>query len=137
MAALLALVTVTTTAAQEIPKQIKPTEEIRGKFVDDKDLPKMKAAPANPITDEKEFAKLWKEWKGDEALPKIDFKKQFAMTGTTICAANRIFGGFTLSKEGDLKSTFGSTLIGGPGFAWVIYVLDREGVKTVGGKALP
>lgn len=142
MRLLLGLALLTPVAAQVPPAQpgkvVKPTDEIRGKFDDDKDLPKMKAAPANNlVADEAAFAKLWTEWKGNAVAPKIDFKKQFAMAATTQCAANRIFGGFTLTEQGDLKGTFGSTLIGGPGFAWVIYILDREGVKTVNGKPLP
>jgi hypothetical protein len=137
MAALFAVLLSMTPGLAQV-KDVKAADEIRGKFTDDKDLPKMKAlGNSGVIADEKEFAKLWKEWKGDAPLPKIDFKKQFAIGATTLCAANSVSGSFALSPEGDLKSQFRSTLIGGPGFAWVIYVIDREGVKTVGGKPLP
>lgn len=136
---LLAFVTAASRGQVPIEKgtPVKAVEEIRGKFEDDKDLPKMKAAPMGPIADAASFTKLWKEWKGDAAQPKIDFKKQFVMVGTTQCAANRIFGGFSRSAEGEFRGTFGSTLIGGPGFAYVICVFDRDGVKTVNGKPLP
>lgn len=129
-------------AGQPLPgqpgKAVKAAEEIRGKFEDDKDLPKMKAAPKDlVIADAATFGKLWTEWKGNAVAPKIDFKKQLVMVGTTQCAANRVFGNFSVTEAGDLRGVFGSTLIGGPGFAWVMYVIDREGIKTVNGKPLP
>jgi len=137
----LVLLLASSLVAQVLPgagKALKPADEIRGKFEDDKDLPKMKLAPANgAIADEAAFMKLWTAWKGDAAAPKIDFKKQIALVGTTQCAANRVFGSFAVSETGDVKVVFGTTLISGPGFAWVIYVVDREGIKSINGKPIP
>ena len=71
-----------------------------------------------------------------EELPKVDFTKQMVMVGTVECAGNRINGGFDLTDKGDLKGAFMSTMMAGPGFAYKMLLIDREGVKTVNGKAM-
>lgn len=120
-------------------KEVKPVLEVGGFFRDNNDLPKMKAIPAGGVlADEKSFTKLWTSWKGETApRPKVDFPKQFVYVVATECAANRIGGGFALTDKGDLKPQQFFTEIAGPGFVYKLYVLDREGVKSVNGKALP
>jgi hypothetical protein len=68
-------------------------------------------------------------------LPKIDFDKEIVFVGTTSCAANRISMSFGL-KDGDLTVRSLSTLIAGPGFAYAIVVVPKEGVKTINGKPI-
>jgi hypothetical protein len=115
---------------------VTPTNGWSGKFPDDKDLPLMKLAPESGyITDAKAFEKLWKSWRPKDELPKVDFDKEIVFVGTTGCAANRISMSFGL-KDGDLTSRSISTLIGGPGFAYSIAVVPREGVKRINGKPI-
>ena len=116
---------------------VKPTKEWPGKFPDDKDLPLMKLAPAGGfIADKAAFEKLWKAWRPKEETPKIDFEKELVLVGTTQCAGNRIGAALRLDAKGDLKAAFFATQIAGPGFAYTIVVINREGVKTVDGKPI-
>lgn len=87
------------------------------------------------ITDEKTFEKLWTAWRPDEAIPKIDFQKQFVVVGT-VDGPNLIIMNPKLNEEGDLKFIVGGTKIGGPGFGYKLMAVDREGVKSVNGKEL-
>src|SRR5688500_7524977 len=114
------LVVIATAAGGEI----KPVNSWEGKFSDDKDLPKQKLATAKGyLTDDKDFAELWKAWRGEEKLPEIDFKKHLVFVATVRCAANRLRGTYTLDDKGNLTALHIATRIGGPGFAWRIDVV--------------
>ena len=64
---------------EELHRFIKDMRR-KGKFLDNNDLPLMKAAPKSGyITDEKAWANLCKEWKFDKDLPEIDFAKQIVL----------------------------------------------------------
>lgn len=94
------------------------------------------AAPANGlITDAKTFKKVWKAWRKDEKVPKLDFKAEFVVV-TFASGPNRPGVSATLD-EGDLKIMSFQTLIGGPGFGYSLAAFPRKGVKTVMGKKLP
>jgi hypothetical protein len=118
-------------------KLVKPVKEWTGKFPNKEDEGLMIEAPkSGVITDEKAWTKLWKAWRPKEELPKIDFDKQFVIVGTAECAANKIGASFKLDDNGDLKGSFIATQIAGPGFVYMIVVMDREGVKTYKGNAI-
>jgi hypothetical protein len=118
-------------------KPVKPTKEWNGSFPKKEDEPLAKAAPASGyIADEKSWTKLWKAWREKEEAPKIDFDKQLVLVGTTECAANKMGASFKLDDKGDLKGGFISTQIAGPGFAYMIVVVDRTDVKTYNGAAI-
>jgi hypothetical protein len=119
-------------------KDLEPAKEIKGSLFDNKDLPKLKEAPASGVvTDEKEFAKLWGSWRAGDPLPKVDFKKQLVYVVAKEGGFTKIIGGFKLTDQGDLQPFFAFSEAAGPGFIFKMFVLDREGVKTVNGKALP
>jgi hypothetical protein len=129
-AALLAIAVLPAAVIAAEEKKGAPTE-LRGSVTD---AGLMKEAPANGIvTSAKDFEKLCKAWKVE--APKVDFKKNFVIVGTTI--GSRLFGRPML-QDGDLKVSFASTSdLGGEGFRYVMLVYPREGVKTVNGKELP
>jgi hypothetical protein len=116
-------------------KSIKPLRDFGGIFAEDKDLPLKKAAPATGfLTDEKAYLKLWKMWNKDVKPPKVDIATELVLVATIDCAKNKLGGDFKLNDAGDLKATYASTLVAGPGFAWRMFVLPRDGIKTIGGK---
>src|SRR5260370_35630890 len=62
---------------KEKPKSIKPDNEWAAVINDDK---LSKEAPKDGIiTDAKTFEKLWKAWRKDEKVPKIDFDKKIVV----------------------------------------------------------
>jgi len=118
-------------------KPVKPVKEWTGKFKDKADEALMKEAPKSGyIANEKAWGVLWKAWRGKEELPKVDFDKELVLVGAAGCAANRIGATFKLDDKGDLNGGFSATEIGGPGFVYMIVVVDRSGVKTFNGKAI-
>lgn len=113
---------------------VKFVKEWRGKFLQREDEPLMKEVPKGRyIADEKAWAKLWKAWRGKEALPKVDFEKQLVLVGAAECARNGIRGNFRLTDKGDLRGGFAATELAGPGFVYMIGVIDREGIMTING----
>jgi hypothetical protein len=118
-------------------KEIKPVKEWKGSFPDEKDEPLAKETPKDErITNQKEWEKLWKAWRGKEEMPKIDFDKQLVLVASCSGAINTISPHFQLSEKGDLTGGFSMTEALGPGFAYLIVVFDREGVKTLNGKPI-
>jgi hypothetical protein len=119
-------------------KEVEPVQEIKGALFDNKDLPKLKEMPAsNLLTDEKAFAKLWASWRAGDPQPKVDFKKQFVYVVAREGGFTKIIGGFNLKDGGDLMPFFAFSEAAGPGFIFKMFILDREGIKTIGGKPLP
>jgi hypothetical protein len=84
----------------------------------------------------KAWAKLWKAWRGKEELPKVDFEKQLVLVRAVPGAINMIDLDLKLSEKGELKGDFKATEIGGPGFAYLIVVIDRAGIKSYNGKII-
>jgi hypothetical protein len=98
---------------------------------------KGKAPAAGAVVDSKSWKQLWTTWKGDEALPKIDFEKDLVVVAT-INGPNRMFiGKMLIDRNGDLSYLAGGTKIGGPGFGFILVQVDRNGIKSVNGKPLP
>jgi hypothetical protein len=120
-------------AARDDGKAVVPNKEWVA-VVNDNKLEKQ-APKGGLITDAKAFEKLWKAWRKDEKLPKVDFAKQFAVV-TLAGGPNKPSISAKL-KDGDLKITSIQTLIGGDGFGYSIATFDRKGVEKVNGKALP
>ncbi len=133
----LALVGPVPSAAPAGEKPVKAVKEWKGKFLAKEDEPLMKEAPKSGyLTDQKSWGKLWKAWRGKEELPRLDFEKQLVLVGAAECGRNTIGADFKLDDKGDLKGGFMATEIGGPGFVYVIVVVDRSDIKTYNGKAI-
>jgi len=115
-------------------KPIKPLQTWQAKVQDE--ALKNAAPPSGFVTNAKEFAALWKAWRGDEKVPDVDFKKNLVLVG--LAGGPNIAGiGATLSDDGNLTVLVRQTLIGGPGFGYQLAVVPRDGIKTVNGKAVP
>ena len=96
-----------------------------------------KVEPAdNIILNQEAWAKLWKAWRGQEAVPALDFQKQMVLVFTAD-GPNTVGCTPTADGKGNVRGNAMSTMIGGPGFGYLMLCISREGVKTVNGKALP
>jgi hypothetical protein len=107
------------------------------------DPEKEKAKPKDDIiTNQKELALLWKQWREKEEPPLIDFATHFVLVKTL---ENRklSFVHYSTDTEAALTYTFTTEadkagvpkLV--PGFGYAVAVIPREKVKSYKGKPLP
>jgi hypothetical protein len=127
----LALVTLFVSEVRAEAKPVKLTQMWKGSVADEK---LQKAAPEF-ITSEKELEKLWKDWKIEDKLPKVDFTKEIVIVVTTV--GSKINLSARLDDKGNLEVLGLATRDLAPGFRYVIATVSREGVKTVNKKELP
>ena len=88
------------------------------------------------ITSAKGLEAVWKAWKIDGVVPKIDFTKNIVVAAYS-AGSNVSFAGANLNDKGNLDIDAIATSDFGPGFRYVLGVVSREGVKTVNAKELP
>jgi hypothetical protein len=116
-------------AAAEL-KKVEITKKWSGSVEDEK------AIKSECITSTKGLEAVWKAWKIDGDVPKIDFTKDIVVAvyspGSKLNMA-----GANLDDTGDLAVLGFGTRDVRPGFRYVLGVVSKEGVKTVNRKALP
>jgi hypothetical protein len=127
----LALVGLVVSAVQAQKKQVKLTNEWSGS-VEDQNL--MKDAP-RCITSAKGLENLWKAWKINAKMPKVNFDKEIVVIEVTVGSRLRLSA--NLDAKGNLQVFGLGTQDLRPGFRFVIATVNKEGVKTVNGKELP
>ncbi|MCO6044335.1 hypothetical protein NG895_10495 [Aeoliella sp. ICT_H6.2] len=88
------------------------------------------------VGDNEAWKELWNKWNPDEPVPEVDFKKSLVVVAT-VTGPNRMFGGERVDANGNLTFVAGSTRMAGPGFAYLMRRVSREGVKTVNGHPVP
>lgn len=123
------------TLAADPPSEEKPPQVWSGKQQDESLLKKF-TPKTEFIADADAWEKLWKAWRPGEELPKIDFSKSLVLVGTAY-GPNRANMRPMTDDDGNLKFVVFSTKIGGPGFGYTLMVVDRDGIKTVNGHAVP
>jgi hypothetical protein len=119
-------------------KTVKVEKEWKASSNEKKDSDLWKEAPeGGVVAGPKAWAKLWKAWNGDKEVPEVDFDKElilvFAGQGPNIIKIEDL----KLTDKGDLQFRSSITERGGDGFVATILKVNREGIKTVNGKALP
>jgi hypothetical protein len=111
-------------------KKVEITKKWSGSVEDEK------AIKPECITSTKGLEAVWKAWKIDGDVPKIDFTKDIVVAvyspGSKLNMA-----GANLDDTGDLAVLGFGTRDIRPGFRYVLGVVSKEGVKTVNRKALP
>jgi hypothetical protein len=127
----LVLATVFAVDVQAAPKPVKIINQWKGSVADEA-LQKM--AP-ECITTEKALEKLWKTWKIEGKMPKIDFTKEIVVIATT--SGSRLNLSARLHEDGNLEVVGFGTRDLVPGFRYIIGTVSAEGVKTVNKKELP
>lgn len=115
-----------------VQAQEKPTLAEQG-WVDDPKL--LKSKPANHVlVTEKALAALWKDWGIKNAMPKIDFTKEFVIVATDKGVGNFLA---VLDKKGNVNFEYAGPPRDKPGFSFILQSHTRTGVKTVKGQPLP
>jgi hypothetical protein len=95
-----------------------------------------KAIKPEVITSTKVLEAVWKAWKIQEEMPKIDFTKQIIVA--VYSSGSRLnLGGANLDDKGNLEVIGFGTRDLRPGFRYVLGLVSSEGVKTVNKKELP
>jgi hypothetical protein len=92
--------------------------------------------PKGFVLDQDEWATLWTAWRKQGDAPPIDFQKQMVLVFTA-GGPNSVGCTPTIDGKGNVRAEAMSTLIGGPGFGYLMLCVSREGVKTVNGIPLP
>jgi hypothetical protein len=120
--------------AQKKAQPVKILNTWSGKLAD---AALRKSEPADHfLLDQEQWAKLWKAWRGQENVPAVDFQKQMILVFTAD-GPNSVGCAPTLDGQGNIEAQAMSTLIGGPGFGYLVLCVPSEGVKSVNGQPLP
>jgi len=131
------LASATPLEVQPDEKPINRIKEWKGSFLKQEEEPLIKEAPKSGyVIDQKAWSKLWKAWRGKQELPKIDFENQLVLVGTWECGANTMELALKLDDEGNLKGDVGGSKLEGPGFVYMMVLIERSGVKTYNGKLI-
>ena len=114
--------------------RLEPLQSWQGIFRSNEALD---ARPESPIvTDPETWATLWPAWRGDETLPKLDFRRVVVLVGT-VPGPNRARLEATWSDQSSLRTRVWGTRKGGPGFGYVLAVIPRDGLGSVDGANVP
>jgi len=112
-------------------KPVAPSQQWSGSVAD---LSLQKAVPEVILT-EAGLQNLWKVWKIEGSVPKVDFSRNLIAVQTT--RGSRLRLSAALDEKGNLEVLGLATRDLRPGFRYVAAVLSREGVKTVNNQKLP
>jgi hypothetical protein len=125
-----AIITLTALVSAQEPR-VAITQSWNGRITNEQAAATPKS---NVIANVKTWEKLWKDWnlKGD--APKIDFQKHLILFTSGNCSTVR-YQSASLSN-GDLKTSIINTDDIREDHAYHIIQVPRDGVKTVGGKAI-
>jgi len=94
-------------------------------------------APASGfIADAAGWEVLWRAWRRGEAVPAVDFTKHLVLVATA-GGPNSVGCEPRLEPNGNVRANAMSTLIGGPGFGYLLQCIPRAGVRAVNGRPLP
>jgi hypothetical protein len=124
----LAAVSVQDVAAQK--KKVEIGMKWNGSVEDEK------AVKPDVITSAKGLAAVWKAWKVAGDVPKVDFDKNIVVAAYSVGSSLNI-ASVNLDDKGNLDVIGFGTRDIRPGFRYVLGVVSKDGVKTVGGQALP
>jgi hypothetical protein len=112
---------------------IEPTERWQGKIAVES-LQNL-APPERFLADDKKFEKVWKAWRPEDEVPPVNFEEEIVIVATA-SGPNTLRMNLQLGDNGDLQFDPMSTLVGGPGFGYLMLKVSREEVLTVNGTPL-
>jgi hypothetical protein len=90
------------------------------------------------IANNLDWAKLWKTYRGNEALPKVDFDREMVLVYVH-SDSNSIGISPSLSVTGNLTFDISSSMVGynnPTDCSYVFELIDRAGIKTIAGKPI-
>jgi|GEM_PF-2035174 len=97
----------------------------------------LEQCPQKPITTGAEFEKVWKLLRGAEAVPKVDFTKEFVLVRASTVGRVTTFGLRIFEGDDEASESISETLNVGEtmvGFSYAICVFRREQVDVVDGR---
>jgi hypothetical protein len=115
-------------AAQK--KKVEITKKWSGSVEDEK------AIKPECIVSAKGLEDVWKAWKIEGDVPKVDFAKDIVVAVYSV-GSKLNMAGANVDDSGDLTVLGFGTRDLRPGFRYVLGVVSKEGVKTVNKKSLP
>jgi hypothetical protein len=115
-------------AAQK--KKVEITRKWSGSVEDEK------AIKPQIITSARGLEAVWKAWKIEGDVPKVDFTRHIVVAVYSV-GSKLNMAGASLDEKGDLTVLGLGTRDIRPGFRYVLGVVSREGVKTVNKEDLP
>jgi hypothetical protein len=89
------------------------------------------------VLDQGSWEGLWRAWRRREDVPAVDFQQQMVLVFTAEGPNHVGYDRLTLDDRGNVRAKVMSTLIGGPGFGYLMVCIPREGVKSVNGTPVP
>lgn len=116
---------------------VQPTAKWFGR-VADKGVEK--ACPEKPITTAAEFEKVWKALRGKEAVPKVDFAKEFALVRLDTLGPVTAIGLVIVEGEEEVETSMSVEAKAGEtfeGLGYGVAVFRRESVDVIGGRIIP
>jgi hypothetical protein len=126
----------------EMPRPALVAQEWHGALEGHKNrgLPK-KVAARGYIADAKEWARVWKRWRGREDLPKIDFRQFVVFVGVVKGAKYPDGRGHQLHSAcvlhgRDLMAKFQGADVDTPGFSYALVAIYRPQFDTINGQAV-
>lgn len=125
-----ALATVAAPEAWAQKKKVEIKMKWSGSVADEK------AMKPNAITNAKDLEAVWKAWKVEGEMPKVDFTTDLVVATYSVGSKLNI-GAVNLDEKGNLEVLGFGTRDIRPGFRYVLATVSKEGVKTVNGKELP
>ena len=90
------------------------------------------------IANNLEWSKLWKTYRGSEALPKVDFEREIVLVYVNR-DPNSVGLSPSLSATGNLTIETAMTLMGynnPTNCSYIFVLIDRAGIKTIAGKPI-
>ena len=115
-------------------QEIVPVQKYSG-IVRQTELKKL-APESNMIASSQQLKILWSAWNIQEKLPNVDFTTMVALVAT-VDGPNRTISGPLRLQNGKLDYKVLSTKRGGPGFGFMIMLIERDGIQQVNGVPLP
>ena len=90
------------------------------------------------ISNQKDFAALWKKWRKDEEAPLVDFRNHFVVAVTMNSFKTSIIR-LNMDDDGNASviAAYNPSGKKSPGFGYSIAVFQRDKVKTFGGTEIP
>ena len=121
-------------AAQDSPGEVEILQSWHGTVPNDA-LRRYEPA-AGFVLDAGSWAELWQAWRKGADLPAVDFRKDMVLV-LTAGGPNSVGCVPVADGRGNVRADGMCTLIGGPGFGYLLLRISRDGVRSVNGKPLP
>ena len=113
---------------------IKPLNEYSGKVANQMLIMKMPRSAV--VQDQRAWNQLWKAWRPNKPIEKVDFQKQIVLVETTVGPNSILASGLFLKEGGDLRYSLNKSKNEGTGFSYLMMVIPKANVNSINGQIL-